>query len=165
MKLSTLFILIGIILAAPTAQAETWLCKQKDGTEIFSNTGSGTECKKYEPTSELGRIPGGVMSQPDRDRASGEQPRMRSLKSDQDRQVRQPGEITFQQFRMLARGLTEGQVLSKLGSPISRTVLSCTLQNRTVVCPERWTYTMPDGWTADLTFIAGQLSEYNNSRP
>ena len=85
----------------------------------------------------------------------------------------QPGQITFEQFRMLTRGWTEGQVLSKLGQPMNRTTLSCTGERSqgsagsttTVVCPVLWTYTMPDGWTADLTFLAGRLAEFNNSKP
>ena len=84
-----------------------------------------------------------------------------------------PGQITFEQFRMLSRGMTEGQVLSKLGNPIARTTLSCTGETSkgpagsttTVVCPQLWTYTMPEGWTADITFIAGRLTEFNNSKP
>lgn len=75
------------------------------------------------------------------------------------------GQITFEQFRMLGRGMTEGQVLMKLGSPIVSSTISCQLSNRVVVCPVRWTYAMPDGWVADLVFISGQLSEFNNSRP
>lgn len=85
----------------------------------------------------------------------------------------QPGQISFEQFRMLTRGLTEGQVISKLGQPINKTTLSCTAEKSqgtagsttTVVCPQLWTYTMPEGWTADLTFLAGRLTEFNNSKP
>ena len=84
----------------------------------------------------------------------------------------EPGQITFEQFRMLTRGMTEGQVLSKLGNPIARTTLTCNVETNkgpdgsttTVVCPVLWTYTMPEGWTADLTFIAGRLAEFNNSK-
>ena len=84
----------------------------------------------------------------------------------------EPGQITFEQFRMLTRGMTEGQVLSKLGTPITHTTLTCTAETTkgpdgsttTLVCPVLWTYTMPEGWTADLTFIAGRLTEFNNSK-
>lgn len=85
----------------------------------------------------------------------------------------QAGQISFEQFRMLARGMTEGQVLIKLGQPINKTTLSCTEERShgpagsttTVVCPVLWTYAMPDGWIADLTFLAGRLTEFNNSKP
>ena len=85
----------------------------------------------------------------------------------------QPGLITFEQFRMLSRGWTEGQVISKLGQPINKTTLSCIGEKSqgqagsttTVVCPVLWTYTMPEGWAADLTFLAGRLTEFNNSKP
>jgi len=40
----------------------------------------------------------------------------------------EPGQITFEQFRMLTRGMTEGQVLSKLGNPIAHTTLTCTAE-------------------------------------
>ena len=84
----------------------------------------------------------------------------------------EPGQITFEQFRMLTRGMTEGQVLSKLGTPITHTTLTCTAETTkgpdgsttTLVCPVLWTYAMPEGWTADLTFIAGRLAEFNNSK-
>lgn len=37
----------------------------------------------------------------------------------------QAGQISFEQFRMLSRGMTEGQVISKLGAPIAKTTISC----------------------------------------
>jgi hypothetical protein len=151
------------------AEAQTWLCKQADGTEVFTNT-QEQGCTRYEPKSELGRSVGGAMGQPDRDDYPS-QPAAPS--AEVQAQAQTAGQITFEQFRMLSRGMTEGQVLSKLGSPISKTTLSCTAEKSqgqagsttTVVCPILWTYTMPEGWVADLTFIAGRLAESNNSKP
>src|SRR5439155_26995615 len=84
----------------------------------------------------------------------------------------EPGPITFGQLRILTRCMTEGQVLSKLGTPLAHTTLTCTAETTkgpdgsttTLVCPVLCTYTMPEGWTADLTFIAGRLAEFNNSK-
>lgn len=86
---------------------------------------------------------------------------------------RQPGAITFEQFRMLSTGMTEGQVLAKIGAPASQVTLSCTAtserlspQDRvtTVTCPTLWTYTMGDGWTGDLTFTSGRLVDIQNTK-
>ena len=86
---------------------------------------------------------------------------------------RQAGQITFEQFRMLSTGMTEGQVLVKIGAPLSKVTLSCTAaseklspQDRvtTVTCPALWTYGMGDGWTGDLTFVAGRLVDIQNTK-
>jgi hypothetical protein len=76
----------------------------------------------------------------------------------------QAGQITFEQFRMLSTGMTEGQVLAQVGSPDSRFVTSCILTQQMVTCPTIWTYIMPDGWTADLTFSAGRLVDIRNTK-
>lgn len=74
------------------------------------------------------------------------------------------GEMTFEKFRMLSTGMTEGQVLTKVGSPASRFVTSCVLTNQTVTCPTIWTYLLADGWTADLTFAVGRLVDIKNTK-
>jgi hypothetical protein len=86
---------------------------------------------------------------------------------------RQAGQITFEQFRMLSTGMTEGQVLVKVGAPLSKVTLSCTAtseklspQDRvtTVTCPALWTYSLGDGWTGDLTFLSGRLVDIDNTK-
>ena len=76
----------------------------------------------------------------------------------------QAGQITFEQFRMLSTGMTEGQVLAKVGPPASRFVTSCILTQQMVTCPTIWTYIMADGWTGDLTFSAGRLVDIKNTK-
>ena len=86
---------------------------------------------------------------------------------------RQAGQITFEQFRMLSTGMTEGQVLVKIGAPLSKVTLSCTAASEqlssqgrvtTITCPALWTYSMDDGWTGDLTFVSGRLVDIQNTK-
>src|SRR2546422_3065918 len=74
------------------------------------------------------------------------------------------GEISFEKFRMLSTGMTERQVLAKVGPPSSRFVTSCILTPQIVTCPTIWTYLLGDGWTADLTFSTGRLVDIRNTK-
>jgi Protein of unknown function (DUF2845) len=181
----TWMIAFGVsMLLSTSAGAEIWICKQPDGSEVFSDSSSGPDCVRYFPKRELGKAAGGAMGQPDRDGYS-QPPTSPDARSQDDagaavERVQQPGQITFEQFRMLSTGMTEGQVLAKLGAPSSQVTLSCTatsqglterhqgttIQNEstTVTCPTLWTYIMGDGWTGDLTFFEGQLVDIQNTK-
>jgi len=169
----TWMIAIGVsVLFSALAGAETWICKQPDGTEVFTDSGSGPNCTRYFPKSELGQAAGGAMGQPDREGYS-QPPTASEGRSPTEAGARQPGDITFEQFRMLSTGMTEGQVLAKIGPPASRITISCTAtseklspQDRTttVTCPTLWTYIMGDGWTADLTFSANRLVDIQSTK-
>lgn len=74
------------------------------------------------------------------------------------------GEMSFELFRMLSTGMTEGQVLAKAGPPASRFVTSCIITPPYVTCPTIWTYLMGDGWTADLTFNGGRLIDIRQTK-
>jgi hypothetical protein len=178
-------IAIGVtVLVSASAGAETWLCKQPDGSEVFSDSGSGPNCARYVPKSELGKAAGGAMGEPDREGA-GQPPTSPDARSLDGagasvERVQQSGRITFEQFRMLSTGMTEGQVLAKIGAPLSQVTISCTAtsqeltqrnqgttsqnQSTTVTCPTLWTYTMGDGWTGDLTFAFGRLVDIQNTK-
>jgi len=173
MPMRTWIIAIGVsALLSASAGAETWICKQPDGTKVFSDSGSGPNCARYFPKSELGHAAGGAMGEPEREGYSQPTtaPEGRSLT---EAGTRQPGEITFEQFRMLSVGMTDGQVLAKIGAPASKITISCTAtseklspQDRTttVTCPTLWTYIMGDGWTADLTFSASRLVDIQTTK-
>jgi len=166
-------IAIGVsVLLSASAGAETWICKQPDGTEVFSDSGSGPNCTRYVPKSELGKSAGGAMGEPDREGYS-QPPTAPEGRSLTEAGARQPGEITFEQFRMLSVGMTEGQVLAKIGAPASNFTFNYTAtteklspQDRTttVTCPTLWTYIMGDGWTADLTFSASRLVDIQSTK-
>ena len=184
-----------VLLSAAPAGAETFICKQPDGSETMTNAPTGGICKPYISEGTMNEVPDRelqrqrMLKPEERAREIEEAPAklkkaqevLRDLEEGGDgtgSRARSgssttvprsapipPGQISFEQFRMLNRGMTDGQVLAKIGSPMSRSVLSCVVQTRTLVCPERWTYGMEDGWVASLVFIAGQLSEFSNARP
>jgi hypothetical protein len=158
------------VLLNASAEAETWLCKQPDGSDLFSNYRNGTDCVQYFPKSELGKS--GAIRQPDRD-SYPQAPIDPNARPRDDAAAPVPGDITFEQFRMLSTGMTEGQVLAKIGTPASKATLACMATNErlspqdrvtTVTCPSLWTYTMSDGWTADLTFASGRLVDIQNTK-
>jgi hypothetical protein len=155
-----------ILLLSSGAAADTWLCKQKDGSEVFSDSGSKGDCAKYYPKSELGKAAGGAMGQPNRpdypDTFTQTPPANQTMPAPS--RTRQAGEMTFEKFRMLSTGMTEGQVLAKVGSPSSRFVTSCILTAQVVTCPTIWTYLLGDGWTADLIFANGRLQKIDQTK-
>src|SRR5438876_7273541 len=64
MPMRTWIIAIGVsALLSASAGAETWICKQPDGTKVFSDSGSGPNCARYFPKSELGHAAGGAMGE------------------------------------------------------------------------------------------------------
>ncbi|HZD12775.1 MAG TPA: hypothetical protein VE177_04565, partial [Candidatus Binatus sp.] len=176
---------LSLLFLVTSVRGETWKCKQNDGTEVFTNT-QGVNCTPYEPASELGKSAGGEMGQPNRGDYPETAPDPQGSTQQQSTTVLpQPGIISFEQFRMLGQGLTEGQVLLKLGPPISSTTIACVLsgteqrtrqrlgpttqteitqQQTAQTCPTMWTYAMPDGWIASLTFVSGYLTDITNSR-
>jgi hypothetical protein len=171
-------------LVSTSVGAETWICKQPDGSPVFSDSGSGPNCDRYFPKSELGKSAGGAMGQPDRDDYS-QPPTAPDRRSLDDtgaavERVQKPGQITFEQFRMLSTGMTAGQVIAKIGVPLSTFTIHCTTtsqeltqrkdgmtyqnESTTVTCPTISTYSMEDGWTADLTFSEGRLVDIQSSK-
>jgi hypothetical protein len=191
----TLLIAAGmVLLSGSLASAETWSCKQPDGTDIITNAPIGGVCKPYVSEGTMSEVPDRqlqelrMMKPAERareiERLRNEQRLaqevLRDIEAGGDgtgnrggggstttspRAIqRQAGQVTFEQFRMLSTGMTEGQVLAKVGSPASRFVTSCVLTQQTVTCPTIWTYILADGWTADLTFSAGRRVDIRNTK-
>ena len=62
---SFFFIAWGLLLlSASVAHAETWKCKQADGTVVFSNQNLSGECRKLEDLPPLLRVPSAPPAQP-----------------------------------------------------------------------------------------------------
>jgi len=59
-----LYVTVMSLLLSSQASAGMWICTQKDGTEVFSDSGTAGNCQPYEPQSQLGRAAGGTMGQP-----------------------------------------------------------------------------------------------------
>jgi hypothetical protein len=78
---------------------------------------------------------------------------------------RSPGDITFEKFRQISSGMTEGEVLRLAGEPADKYNLNCDLSITPVVsCPKVWVYYYEDKWVAELTFVSGRVTRINNYR-
>lgn len=183
-----------VLLYGVPAGAETLSCKQPDGSEIITNAPTGGVCKPYVSEGTMNYLPDlelqrrRMLKPGERAKEIEQAPQklreakeaLRDLDAGGDGTggrgsrgsattiplsgQRQPGQLTFEQFRILSTGMTEGQVLAKVGSPASQFTTSCVLTYRTVTCPTIWTYLLGDGWTADLTFSAGRLVDIRNTK-
>ncbi len=190
----TLLIAAAVLLWSAPAGSETFICKQPDGSEIMTNAPTGGICRPYVFGGTMSEVPDREMQRQrmlkpsERAREIEEAPAklreaqevLRDIEAGGDgtgrrggggssttapRSVqRQAGQVSFEQFRMLSTGMTEGQVLAKVGSPASRFVTSCIVTAQMVTCPTIWTYLLGDGWTADLTFSAGRLTDIRNTK-
>ena len=60
------FLIVGglLLLGASVAQAETWKCKQPDGTVIFSDRNLTGQCTPVDESAPLLRIPSAPLPQP-----------------------------------------------------------------------------------------------------
>ena len=148
------------LIATAPAQADEplWLCHRQDGSEVYTtDPGALKDCKHYTP-------PAGITQAPDldNDRTFRDEPRKSYEKSparerrSEDR-PKPKGEIEFEQFRMLDTGMTEAEIMTRVGSPkhvfrFGRNI-------------ERWVYTTPDEWLIEITFLSGRASNIDWYRP
>ncbi len=51
------FIVCGVLFGVSVAQAETWKCKQPDGTEVFSDRNLTGQCAPVDESAPLLRVP------------------------------------------------------------------------------------------------------------
>ncbi len=150
---------VWLLWAAPSqADEPLWLCHQADGSEIYTtDPGALKDCKQYTP-------PAGITQAPDldKDRTFRDQPRKSYEKfpPQERRSEEKPkpkGEIDFEKFRMLDTGMTEAEILTRVGDPkhvfrFGRNI-------------ERWVYTTPDEWLIEITFLSGRASNIDWYRP
>ena len=157
--LSLVVLSAGLLFSPPSQAAEQlWLCHQQDGSEIYTtDPGALKDCKQYTP-------PAGITQAPDldKDRTFRDQPRKSYEKSparerrSEDR-PKPKGEIDFEKFRMLDTGMTEAEIITRVGSPkhvfrFGRNI-------------ERWVYTTPDEWLVEVTFLSGRAANIDWYRP
>jgi len=62
------------------------------------------------------------------------------------------GTISFEQFRLISVGESEGLILGKLGKPYDKTSQG------------KWIYFRDDGWVVTLTFANGRVSFIQDER-
>ncbi len=148
-----------LLTGTPAEAAEPlWLCHQQDGSEIYTtDPGALKDCKHYTP-------PVGITQAPDldKDRTFRDQPGMsyekfppRERRSEE--KPKSKGEIEFEQFRMLDTGMTEAEIITRVGNPkhvfrFGRNI-------------ERWVYSTPDEWLVEVTFLSGRVSNIDWYRP
>jgi hypothetical protein len=76
--------------------------------------------------------------------------------------------MTFEDFRMISTGASQGDVLAYVGPPSYRDTTNCFAQRTpatiNVACREIWTYRMEDKWVAVLEFVGGSLNSIQNKR-
>jgi hypothetical protein len=79
--------------------------------------------------------------------------------------ARAAGVITFEKFRQVSSGMTEGEVSGLAGQPADKYNLNCDLSVTPVVsCPKVWVYYYEEKWVAELTFVSGRVTKINNYR-
>jgi len=126
--------------------AELWKCTTLDGQQVYTdNPPAYLKCDGYELKPILKSAPG----------QSGfklEVP---------------PGGITFETFRLLSTGMTEGEVLGQAGSPEHTYAITCDISvNIAVSCSKRWVYhyLTDNQWIVELTFVRGRVTAVDNFR-
>lgn len=169
MRLSlSFFLILAVWLLTPnSAQADTWLCLQKDGAAFYTDRPPyGLQCQLYAPPA--GVIPydpapghtlpyGSAISGPTAPPAMAP-----SAKAGPD--AGGPGEIDFEKFRMLSEGMTESDVVALAGSPGSEYSANCSPSLIPVSCPKYWVYTYGDNWTVLVTISDGRVISVTNDR-
>ena len=166
-KESFLLILAVWFLTANSAQAETWLCLQKDGAAFYTDRPPyGLQCQIYSPPAVVipyDPAPGHTL--PYESALPGPPPSQAMApfaKASPDKET--PGEIDFEKFRMLSEGMTEGDVLTLAGSPGSEYSANCSPTLIPVACPKYWAYTYGDNWTVLVTIRDGRVIGITNDR-
>jgi hypothetical protein len=135
--------------------AELWRCVHPDGTEIFTNkTEALSNCQEYDPKSVLRVLPA-PKDNPTIAEGQYPEPARRRSRIEPPEERRQPGQISFETFRMLSTGMTETEILERAGAPKHRFRLSL----GTVV----WAYANDD-WIVEITFSGGRAAEINRYR-
>ena len=163
----TFFTMMAVwLLTATTAEADTWVCLQKDGAVFYTDRPVyGLQCQIYAPPAAV--IPG--------DPAYGHRvpygsalpvptPPAAKAPSSAGTNEPAPGEIDFEKFRMLSEGMTESDVLALAGSPGSEYSASCSPSFIPVACPKYWAYTYGGNWTVLVTILDGRVIRITNDR-
>ena len=151
----------GLLWAAPSQAAEPlWLCKQQDGSTIYTTNLTYSGCKEFTPSS------GGLttMPEPGQGRPPSEESQPHQYYEKHPARERQSedkpkpkGEIDFEKFRMLDTGMTQAEILTRVGNPkhvfrFGRNI-------------ERWVYTTEDEWLIEITFTSGRVANIDRYRP
>jgi hypothetical protein len=162
------FLILAVwLLTGNSAQADTWLCLQKDGAAFYTDRPPyGLQCQIYAPPAAV--IPydpapghilpyGSAIPGPPSPQAMAP-----SAKAGPDEGA--PGEIDFEKFRMLSEGMTEGDVLALAGSPGSEYSANCSPSLIPVACPKYWVYTYGGNWSVLVTIRDGRVIGITNDR-
>jgi len=161
--------LLGVVwlLTATSAEADIWLCLQKDGSLFYTDKPPyGLQCQLYAPP--LAVIPydpapghtlpyGSALPGPIPPAAMAPSAKAGSKEG-------APGKIDFEKFRMLSEGMTESDVLALAGSPGSEYSANCSPSLIPVACPKYWIYTYGDNWTVSVTLRDGRVIAITNDR-
>lgn len=160
--LLSLVVVSAWLIATAPAQADEplWLCHQQDGSAIYTTNPAYPGCKEFTPSA------GGHTTRPEpgqgRPPSEESQPHKYYEKhpANERRSEDKPkprGEIDFEKFRMLDTGMTEAEIITRVGNPkhvfrFGRNI-------------ERWVYTTPDEWLIEITFLSGRAANIDWYRP
>lgn len=70
---------------------------------------------------------------------------------------RPKGEIDFEKFRMLDTGMTQAEIMARVGDPKRVFRFGHNI--------ERWVYTTEDEWLIEITFTSGRVANIDRYRP
>ena len=165
--ISFLLILGMWLLTATTAEADTWVCLQKDGSLFYSDRPpSGVQCQLYiSPDAGIpyNPVPGHTLPYGSAIPGPTPPPAITpSAKADPD--ARALGDIDFEKFRMLSEGMTESDVLALAGPPGYEYSAGCSPSFIPVACPKYWAYTYGGNWTVVVTIRDGRVIGITNDR-
>ncbi len=74
-----------------------------------------------------------------------------------DGKPRPRGEIDFEKFRMLDTGMTQAEIMARVGDPKQIFRIGHNV--------ERWVYTTDDEWLIEITFTSGRVANIDRYRP
>ncbi len=153
--------LLWLLVAAPSQAAEQlWLCRQQDGSSIYTTNPQYSGCKEFTPSSGgLTTRPSPDLSGPPSDESQPHkyyEPSSEGNRRSEDK-PKPKGGIEFEKFRMLDTGMTQGEILIRAGDPkhifrFGRNI-------------ERWLYTAEDEWLVEITFTSGRVANIDWYRP
>lgn len=153
-------VILWLLGATPAQAAEPlWLCRQQDGSTIYTTNPTYSECKEFTPSA------GGLTTRPDLDqsRPSAEKSQPHKYYEQAPAQERRSedkpkprGEIEFEKFRMLDTGMTQAEILTRVGDPKHVFRFGHNI--------ERWVYTTEDEWLIEITFTSGRVANIDRYR-
>ncbi len=160
--LSLVAVSAWLLGASPSlADEQLWLCRQQDGSALYTtNPAYSRNCKEFTPSA------GGLTTMPEPGQGhppseNGQPHKYYEKHPANERQSEEKpkpkGEIDFEKFRMLDTGMTQAEILTRVGDPkhvfrFGRNI-------------ERWVYTTEDEWLIEITFTSGRVANIDRYRP